>query len=47
MIDGSAGFVTRDNPFNSDRARLELGWSPRVTPEIGVPDAFRWAAGRR
>ncbi|MHB1223573.1 MAG: NAD-dependent epimerase/dehydratase family protein [Gemmatimonadaceae bacterium] len=47
MFDGSTGFVTLDNPFNSDRARRELGWSPRVTPEVGVPDAFRWAVERR
>lgn len=46
MFDGSVGFMTRDNPFNSDRARRELGWSPSVTPDVGVPDAFRWAAGR-
>jgi nucleoside-diphosphate-sugar epimerase len=38
----SLDFMTRDNPFNSDRARQELGWNPRVSPEIGVPDAFRW-----
>lgn len=35
-------FLTRDNPFNSDRARRELGWSPPVRPEAGVADAFRW-----
>ena len=34
-------FVTRDNPFSSERARRELGWEPRVRPEVGVPDAFR------
>ena len=38
----SISMVTRDNPFTSDRARRELGWSPRVRPEEGVPDAFRW-----
>lgn len=38
----SISMVTRDNPFASDRARRELGWSPRVRPEDGVPDAFRW-----
>jgi nucleoside-diphosphate-sugar epimerase len=34
--------VTRDNPFVSNRARVELGWAPSVRPETGVPDAFRW-----
>lgn len=38
----SLGFVTQDNPFSSARARRELGWAPRVRPEVGVPDAFRW-----
>lgn len=40
-------FLTRDNPFNSDRAKRELGWNPPVRPEVGVPDAFRWAAAHR
>jgi nucleoside-diphosphate-sugar epimerase len=43
----SISMVTRDNPFTSDRARRELGWSPRVRPEEGVPDAFRWWRERR
>ena len=38
----SLDFVTRDNPFSSDRARRELGWAPSVRPEVGVPGAFRW-----
>lgn len=38
----SLDYVTRDNPFSSERAREELGWSPQVRPEDGVPDAFRW-----
>jgi len=38
----SLGFVTRNNPFTSDRARRELGWSPSVPPDVGIPDAFRW-----
>lgn len=38
----SLDMVTRDNPFTSDRARRELGWSPAVRPEDGIPDAFRW-----
>lgn len=38
----SISTVTRDNPFTSERARRELGWSPAVRPEQGVPEAFRW-----
>jgi nucleoside-diphosphate-sugar epimerase len=33
---------SRDNPFTSERARRELGWSPHVRPEVGIPDAFAW-----
>ncbi|GAC1695481.1 MAG: NAD(P)-dependent oxidoreductase [Gemmatimonadaceae bacterium] len=43
----AADFITRGNPFTSERARRELGWSPRVTPAVGVPDAFRWQVTRR
>lgn len=35
-------WLTRDNPFTSERARAELGWSPSVHPEVGIPEAFRW-----
>ena len=38
----SLDFMTRDNPFRSDRARSELGWNPQLRPEVSVPDAFRW-----
>ncbi len=38
-------FMSRDNPFTSERARRELGWDPPVKPDPGVPDAFRWWAG--
>jgi nucleoside-diphosphate-sugar epimerase len=38
----SLGLLTKDNPFTSERARRELGWSPVVNPEQGVPEAFRW-----
>jgi 2-alkyl-3-oxoalkanoate reductase len=38
----SLDFISRDNPFTSDRARRELGWDPPIRPEIGIPDAFRW-----
>lgn len=39
---GTLGFLSRNNPFTSERARHELGWAPMVTPKEGVPDAFRW-----
>jgi len=39
---GTLEMLTRDNPFSSARARHELQWSPTISPEIGVPDAFRW-----
>jgi nucleoside-diphosphate-sugar epimerase len=43
MVSSSAiEFISEDNPFSSDRARTELGWSPAVRPEVGVPEAFRW-----
>jgi nucleoside-diphosphate-sugar epimerase len=35
-------FIAEDNPFSSDRAKRDLAWTPRLRPEIGVPDAFRW-----
>ena len=38
----SIDFLTKDNPFDSERARRELGWNPRVRPEVGVVEAFRW-----
>jgi nucleoside-diphosphate-sugar epimerase len=38
----SLSMITRDNPYDSARARRELGWSPRVRPEVGIPQAFRW-----
>ena len=43
----SLRFLSRDNPFTSERARRELGWDPPVHPEQGVPDAFRWWAAHR
>lgn len=39
---GTLDFVTRDNPFSSERARRELGWAPPVRPDAGIPEAFRW-----
>ena len=43
-LEGSLSFMSRDNPFTSDRARRELGWSPPVDPRNGIPEAFRWWA---
>lgn len=40
--EGSLSFMSRDNPFTSDRAKRELGWNPSVRPEVGIPEAFRW-----
>lgn len=43
---GSAlDFIARDNPFSSALARRELGWTPTVTPEDGVREAFEWWKG--
>lgn len=39
---GAFEIFTEDNPFTSERARRELGWSPVVHPRDGVPEAFRW-----
>jgi len=39
---GTLAMLTRDNPFTSARARSELGWAPRIRPETGIPEAFRW-----
>ena len=36
------GFVSRDNPFSSERALRELGWTPVVSPREAIPDAFNW-----
>lgn len=46
-VASSLDFLGRDNPFTSDRAREELGWSPAATHEQGVPEAFRWWMGHR
>lgn len=42
MPGATRDFLTRGNPFSSERARRELGWSPLVRPEEGIPEAFRW-----
>jgi nucleoside-diphosphate-sugar epimerase len=39
---GALAFLSRDNPFTSERARRELGWSPPVRPEVGIPESYRW-----
>ncbi|MGQ0714905.1 MAG: NAD-dependent epimerase/dehydratase family protein [Gemmatimonadaceae bacterium] len=39
---GLLDLVTRDNPFSSERARRELGWTPTVSHAHAVPEAFRW-----
>lgn len=36
--------LTQNNPFREARARRELGWRPTVTPQDGIPVAFRWWA---
>lgn len=38
----SLDFLTKDNPFASERARRELGWAPPVRPDEGIPASFRW-----
>ena len=43
----SVDFLSRDNPFTSERARRELGWDPQVRPREGVEGAFRWYANWR
>ncbi|MDB4905910.1 MAG: nucleoside-diphosphate-sugar epimerase [Gemmatimonadetes bacterium] len=40
-------FLSRDNPFSSERARRELGWDPPVRPCEAIPEAFRWWANER
>ena len=44
---GTLDMLTRDNPFSSQRARDELGWAPRVPPERGLTEAFRWWRERK
>ncbi|MEP6732639.1 MAG: NAD-dependent epimerase/dehydratase family protein [bacterium] len=43
-MSASLDFMSRDNPFSSERARRELGWDPPMRPDVGVSDAFRWWA---
>ena len=41
----SLDFLLQDNPFSSERARVELGWTSTVDPRVAVAEAFRAAAG--
>jgi len=44
---GTLNMLTKDNPFTSDRARSELGWSPSIVPDVGLTEAFRfWKSAR-
>ncbi|MHB1312485.1 MAG: NAD-dependent epimerase/dehydratase family protein [Gemmatimonadaceae bacterium] len=40
----SLDFLLQDNPFSSERARVELGWTSAVDPHAAVAEAFRTAA---
>jgi nucleoside-diphosphate-sugar epimerase len=44
---GVLDMFSRNNPFTSERARRELGWSPSIRPVDGIPDAFRWWSEHR
>lgn len=39
---GSFWWLTNDNPYPAGRACRELGWRPAITPDVGIPAAFRW-----
>jgi nucleoside-diphosphate-sugar epimerase len=39
---GTLEMLTRDNPFTSERARAELGWTPTVSPVEDIAEAFGW-----
>ena len=48
LISNSAiDFIAEDNPFSSDRAKRELGWSPGMTPDVGGRESFRWWLDRQ
>jgi len=34
-------FVLADNPFSSERARIELGWTSSIDPRAAIAEAFR------
>ena len=44
LASATVNFLSRGNPFSSDRARRELGWDPPMRAEDGVREAFRWWA---
>ncbi len=37
----SLDFLLQDNPFSSERARLDLGWMSSIDPRAAVVEAFR------
>ncbi len=37
----SLDFLLADNPFSSERARIELGWTSAVQPREAIAEAFR------
>ena len=37
----SLDFLLQDNPFSSERARIELDWTSSVDPRAAVVEAFR------
>jgi len=39
---GTFEMLTRDNPFTSNRARIELGWNPCFDPAVRLAEAFHW-----
>ncbi len=44
-VAGTFHMLTRNNPFTSRRACLELGWAPSTVPSQIIPEAFRsWMA---
>lgn len=36
------GFITGENPWDSDRARQDLGWVPAVSTRDGIARTVRW-----
>jgi nucleoside-diphosphate-sugar epimerase len=47
MVSNAAiDFLAEDNPFSSELAKHELGWTPTLRPEIAIPEAFRWWRSR-
>ena len=44
---GTLEMLTRDNPFTSERARHELGWTPAGCRDELLAEAFGWWRARR